>query len=179
MDNETGRLIGRGSTDDKGPILGWLNVLQAHKALGLELPVNLRFCFEGMEESGSEGLDELISSESAKGKAGWFGGVDAVCIVSTLRFPSSVSLADAFCKSDNYWLNTRTPCLTYGLRGLAYFKLTISGPARDLHSGAFGRAVHEPMTDLVILMSKLVAPDGSILVPGVDEMVSAASDEEK
>lgn len=82
MDNETGRLIGRGSTDDKGPILGWLNVLQAHKALGLELPVNLRFCFEGMEESGSEGLDELISSEAAKGKSGWFGGVDAVCIVS-------------------------------------------------------------------------------------------------
>ncbi|KZT66621.1 CNDP dipeptidase [Daedalea quercina L-15889] len=161
VDNDTGRLIGRGSTDDKGPILGWLNVLQAHKDLGLELPVNLRFCFEGMEESGSEGLDELISSEAAKGKAGWFGGVDAVCI------------------SDNYWLNTRTPCLTYGLRGLAYFKVTVSGPARDLHSGAFGRAVHEPMTDLVILMSKLVAPDGKILVPGVDEMVSAASEEER
>ena len=35
------------------------------------------------------------------------------------------------------------------------------------------------MTDLVILMSKLVAPDGTILVPGVDEMVSAASEEEK
>lgn len=87
--------------------------------------------------------------------------------------------ANSSCKSDNYWLNTRTPCLTYGLRGLAYFKVTVSGPARDLHSGAFGRAVHEPMTDLVILMSKLVAPDGRILVPGVDDMVSAASDEEK
>jgi len=113
-----------------------------------------------MEESGSEGLDDLITSEAAKGKEGWFAGVDCVCI------------------SDNYWLNTRTPCLTYGLRGLAYFKLTVSGPARDLHSGAFGRSVHEPMTDLVLLMSKLVAPDGKILVPGVDEMVSAASEDE-
>ena len=81
MDNETGRLIGRGSTDDKGPILGWLNVLQAHKALGLELPVNLRFCFEGMEESGSEGLDELIISEVQKGEQGFFDNVDCVCIV--------------------------------------------------------------------------------------------------
>jgi len=160
VDKSTGKLIGRGSTDDKGPILGWLNVLEAHKTLGIDLPVNLRFCFEGMEESGSEGLDDLIASEAAKGKEGWFGGVDAVCI------------------SDNYWLNTRTPCLTYGLRGLVYFKLTVSGPSRDLHSGVFGRTVHEPMTDLVLLMSKLVNTDGTILIPGVDDMVSAADAEE-
>jgi hypothetical protein len=32
-------------------------------------------------------------------------------------------------------LNTSTPCLTYGLRGIAYFKISVSGPARDLHSG--------------------------------------------
>jgi hypothetical protein len=32
-------------------------------------------------------------------------------------------------------LNTTTPCLTYGLRGIAYFKISVSGPARDLHSG--------------------------------------------
>ncbi|KAI1790110.1 CNDP dipeptidase [Ganoderma leucocontextum] len=161
VEEKTGRLIGRGSTDDKGPILGWLNVLDAHKALGRELPVNMRFCFEGMEESGSEGLDDLIKSETAKGKGGWFDGVDCVCI------------------SDNYWLNTRTPCLTYGLRGLVYFKLTVSGPARDLHSGSFGRMVHEPMTDLVQLMSKLVAPDGTILVPGVEDLVSVADAEER
>jgi len=161
VDNATGRLIGRGSTDDKGPILGWLNVLEAHKSLGLELPVNMRFCFEGMEESGSEGLDDLIKSETAKGKDGFFDNVDCVCI------------------SDNYWLNSRTPCITYGLRGLAYFKVTVSGPARDLHSGVFGRTVHEPMTDLIQIMSKLVATDGTILVPGVDDMVSAADAEEK
>ncbi|RDX44571.1 CNDP dipeptidase [Lentinus brumalis] len=160
VDEKTGQMIGRGSTDDKGPILGWLNVLEAHKTLGLELPVNLRFCFEGMEESGSEGLDDLIKTEITKGKESWFDGVDCVCI------------------SDNYWLNTRTPCLTYGLRGLVYFKITISGPARDLHSGGFGRMVHEPMTDMVNILSKLVAPDGTILVPGVDDLVPAAQDEE-
>ncbi|KII91485.1 hypothetical protein PLICRDRAFT_38246 [Plicaturopsis crispa FD-325 SS-3] len=157
----SGQLIGRGSSDDKGPILGWLNVLEAHHTSQRPLPVNLVFCFEGMEESGSEGLDELIESEAKKGKDGWFGHVDCVCI------------------SDNYWLNTRTPAITYGLRGLTYFKVTVSGPARDLHSGVFGRTVHEPMTDLVLLLSKLVAPDGSILIPGVDDMVHAASEEEK
>ena len=82
-------------------------------------------------------------------------------------------------QSDNYWLNTRTPALTYGLRGISYYKVTISGPAKDLHSGVYGRMVHEPMTDLVILMSKLVDPQGNILVPGVDEMVPPPDEEER
>ncbi|TFK29507.1 CNDP dipeptidase [Coprinopsis marcescibilis] len=151
INKETGQLIGRGSSDDKGPILGWLNVLQYHHDNKKPLPVNLKLCFEGMEESGSEGLDELVEREAKEG--GWFHGTDCVCI------------------SDNYWLNTRTPVLTYGLRGLTYFKLTVSGPGRDLHSGVFGRTVHEPMTDLVHLMGRLVDTQGNILVPGVDEMV--------
>ncbi|KAL4071809.1 hypothetical protein J3A83DRAFT_4358217 [Scleroderma citrinum] len=160
IDTERGRLIGRGSTDDKGPIMGWLNVLQAHQSLGLDLPVNVRFCFEGMEENGSEGLDEMILHEVKKGKDGFFDGVDCVCI------------------SDNYWLNTRTPALTYGLRGIAYFSINITGPGQDLHSGLFGRMVHEPMTDLVKLMSRLVDNDGRILIPGVDEMVPPPTPEE-
>lgn len=36
----SGKLYGRGSTDDKGPVMGWLNVIEAHKNLGLELPVS-------------------------------------------------------------------------------------------------------------------------------------------
>jgi len=159
VDEQSGRLIGRGSSDDKGPILGWLNVLQYHHQNNVPLPVNLVCCFEGMEESGSEGLDELVQRESLK--RGYFDGVDCVCI------------------SDNYWLNTRTPALTYGLRGLSYYKVTISGPARDLHSGVFGRTVHEPMTDLISLLGTLVSPQGDILIKGVDEMVPAADEEEK
>jgi Cys-Gly metallodipeptidase DUG1 len=84
IDESTGQLIGRGSSDDKGPVLGWLNVLQYHYQQGKELPVNLRCCFEGMEESGSEGLDELVQRESKPG--GWFDGVDCVCIVRSLSF---------------------------------------------------------------------------------------------
>ncbi|KAF9260749.1 Zn-dependent exopeptidase [Marasmius fiardii PR-910] len=155
----TGKLVGRGATDDKGPILGWLNVLQYHHENQKELPVNLRFCFEGMEESGSEGLDPLVVRESKPG--GWFEGVDCVCI------------------SDNYWLNDRTPVVTYGLRGLVYFKLSVWGPARDLHSGVFGRMVHEPMTDLVKLMATLVNVDATIPIEGVDDLVAQADDAEK
>ncbi|KAH8930481.1 glutamate carboxypeptidase protein [Atractiella rhizophila] len=156
-EKSTDRLFGRGSTDDKGPVLGWINVLQAHKELGIDLPVNLRFCFEGMEENGSEGLDALVREEAGK----YFKDVDAVCI------------------SDNYWLGTETPCLTYGLRGIAYYKATISGPGADLHSGVFGGTVHEPMTDLFHLFSKLVSPQGKILVPGLNELVDPLTEEER
>jgi Cys-Gly metallodipeptidase DUG1 len=92
--DNSGKLYGRGSSDDKGPILGWLNVIQAHKELGLEMPVNLKMCFEGMEESGSEGLDELIEKE----KDGFFKGVDCVCISGTFALILELC-AD---KLDNY-----------------------------------------------------------------------------
>lgn len=89
-------MFGRGSTDDKGPVLGWINVLEAHHTLGLGLPINLRICFEGLEEDGSQGLDELIATEVAKGAEGWFHGVDCVCIVcyfsiSGIFYPATLS----------------------------------------------------------------------------------------
>ena len=78
-------------------------------------------------------------------------------------------------QSDNYWLNTRTPTLTYGLRGIAYFNATVSGPKTDLHSGIYGGTVFEPMTDLITILSKLVRSDGHILVDGAYEDVKPAT----
>lgn len=149
-------LIGRGSTDDKGPIMGWLNGIEAHRALGWELPVNLVCCFEGMEESGSIGLDGLVAQEAQD----YFKGVDTVCI------------------SDNYWLGTTKPVLTYGLRGCNYYQLIIEGPGADLHSGIFGGIIHEPMTDLINVMSTLVDAKGKILIDGIDSMVAPVSETE-
>lgn len=151
------KLYGRGSTDDKGPVIGWLNSLEAHKNLGLDLPVNLVCCFEGMEESGSLGLDDLIAEEAQA----YFKGVDTVCI------------------SDNYWLGTKKPVLTYGLRGCNYYQISVKGPGADLHSGIFGGVIHEPMTDLIKVMGELVDVNGNILIPGVNEMVAPVTEKEK
>ncbi|MCJ1247630.1 hypothetical protein MMC30_004845 [Trapelia coarctata] len=157
--DDKGRMYGRGSTDDKGPVLGWLNAIHAHKEAGIEFPVNLLMCFEGMEEYGSEGLDEFIEKEAKKG--GFFESADAVCI------------------SDNYWLGTEKPCLTYGLRGCNYYSVTISGPGQDLHSGVFGGTAQEPMTDLVRVLGSLVDTNGKIQIPGINEMVAPLTDDEK
>lgn len=152
MHHDTTRdiLFGRGSTDDKGPVMGWLNVIQAHRELGWELPVNLWVVFEGMEESGSLGLDELVAAEASK----YFKGVDTVCI------------------SDNYWLGTSKPVVTYGLRGCSYYQVAIKGPGADLHSGIFGGIVAEPLNDLVKVLATLVDPQGKILIPSIYEQVA-------
>ena len=155
--DDKGRMFGRGSTDDKGPVLGWLNVIEAHKKANIEFPVNLLMCFEGMEEYGSEGLDDFINQEAKK----FFADVDAVCI------------------SDNYWLGTEKPCLTYGLRGCNYYSVEISGPGQDLHSGVFGGTAEEPMTDLVRVLASLVDTNGKIKIPGLDALVAPLTHDEK
>jgi nonspecific dipeptidase len=68
LTEKDGKLFGRGSTDDKGPALSWLWVIEAHKELGLELPVNIKLLYEGMEEYGSEGIFETIATEAKPGK---------------------------------------------------------------------------------------------------------------
>lgn len=124
-----GKLVARGITDDKGPVVAWFNAIQAYQAANVDIPVNIKFCLEGMEESGSEGLEDFIRAN----KDQVFQNIDAVCI------------------SDNYWLGTTKPVLTYGLRGVMYYSITLSGPSQDLHSGLFGGTIMEPMTDLIRL----------------------------
>ncbi|XP_038627175.1 cytosolic non-specific dipeptidase-like [Tachyglossus aculeatus] len=156
LEERDGKLYGRGSTDDKGPVLAWLNALEAFQQTKKEIPVNVKFCLEGMEESGSEGLDDLIFSQ----KDTFFKDVDYICI------------------SDNYWLGKKKPCITYGLRGICYFFIEVECSDKDLHSGVYGGSVHEAMTDLITLMGCLVDKKGKILIPGIDEAVAPVTEEE-
>jgi len=91
LTEKNGALFGRGATDDKGPVMGWLNCIEAFREEGIELPLNIKFCLEGMEESGSEGLDDFVFAEKDR----FFSDVDFICI------------------SDSYWLGTEKPCLGY------------------------------------------------------------------
>lgn len=150
-----GKLVGRGVTDDKGPVVAWFNSIQAYQEAGVELPVNVQFCLEGMEESGSEGLEDFIRANEKT----LFGKADALCI------------------SDNYWLGTSKPVLTYGLRGIMYYSVTISGPSQDLHSGLFGGAIMEPMTDLVRLLNEMVDPVSGLISYKKLERLSQPPDE--
>ena len=76
LQERNGKLYGRGSSDDKGPVLAWLLAIETFQKSNISIPVNIVFCFEGMEESGSEGLDKLIKQEAKN----YFKDVDCVCI---------------------------------------------------------------------------------------------------
>ncbi|XP_027225004.1 cytosolic non-specific dipeptidase isoform X3 [Penaeus vannamei] len=157
LTEKDGKLYGRGSTDDKGPVIGWIHAIEAFQKTGQEIPVNVKFVFEGMEESGSEGLEELLKAQKDK----FLKGTDFVCI------------------SDNYWLGKKKPCITYGLRGICYYCIEVECCDKDLHSGVFGGTVHEGMADLIYLMNTLLDSKGNILVPGIMNEVAPVTPEEE
>ncbi|KAG8442261.1 hypothetical protein GDO86_011167 [Hymenochirus boettgeri] len=155
MTERNENLYGRGATDNKGPVLAWINAVDTYKALNQEIPVNIKFIIEGVEETGSQGLEDLI-----KGNSSFFSDVDYIVI------------------SDNVRLS-RKPALTYGTRGDAYFFVEVQSGTKDLHSGTFGGIIHESMRDLVYLLANLVDSSGHILIPGIYDDVSPLTEEER
>ncbi|XP_062985872.1 beta-Ala-His dipeptidase [Elgaria multicarinata webbii] len=152
-----GNLYGRGATDNKGPVLAWINAVSTFKALNIDLPVNIKFLIEGMEEAQSIGLEGLLEKENQR----FFSSVDYIVI------------------SDNTWLTTKKPALTYGTRGNACFSIEVEGGEKDLHSGGVGGIIHEPMSDLIALLDSLVNSSGHILIPGIYDDVAPLTEEEK
>uniref|UniRef100_A0A5G2RAN5 Carnosine dipeptidase 1 n=1 Tax=Sus scrofa TaxID=9823 RepID=A0A5G2RAN5_PIG len=152
-----GKLYGRGTTDNKGPVLAWINAVSTFRALDEDLPVNIKFIIEGMEEAGSLALEELVKKE----KAGFFSNVDYIVI------------------SDNLWISQSKPALTYGTRGNSYFMVEVKCRDQDFHSGTFGGILNEPMADLVALLGSLVDSSGRILIPGIYDHVAPLTEEER
>ncbi|XP_040289851.1 beta-Ala-His dipeptidase-like [Bufo bufo] len=154
LTEEDGNLYGRGTSDDKGQVLALLHAVESVKEFGL--PVNVKLFIEGMEEVGSNGLEQLVK----KKKDTFFSNVDYIVV------------------TDTPWLSTK-PGITYGARGNCYFFLEVEGARRDLHSGGFGGTVYEPMSDLIYLLGTLADVEGKILIPGIYDDVLPVTEEEK
>lgn len=152
-----GKLYGRGATDNKGPVLAWINAVSAFRALEQDLPVNIKLILEGMEEAGSIALEEFIRKEKDR----FFSSVDYIVI------------------SDNLWLSRGKPALTYGTRGNSYFLVEVKCRDQDFHSGTFGGILNEPMADLVALLGSLADSFGHILIPGIYDQVAPLTEKEK
>lgn len=144
---EDGCMLGCGLMDDKGFVFGWLNVIEVYKVVGIEFFVNFFMCFEGMEEYGFDGLDDLINVEVKK----YFVDVDVVCI------------------SDNYWFGIECFCFIYGFCGCNYYSVEVFGFGVDFYSGVFGGIVQEFMIDLVCILGLFVDMDGKIQIFGIVE----------
>lgn len=154
---EGDHLVCRGATDDKGQSYTHLKAVEAILAERGSLPVNVKFIIEGEEESGGEAIEAYVRADAGKRL-----GCDCVVI------------------SDSSMYAPGQPSLIYGLRGMAYMELKVTGPNRDLHSGTFGGAVTNPLNALGHVIAGLQDPKtGKILVPGFYDDVLPLEDWER
>ena len=137
-----GRILARGAADDKGQLHAHLRAAEAVMATRGHLPVNVRYLFEGEEESGSVNLDTWVENNRER------------------------LAADVAVISDTAFFEGNRPAITVGLRGLMYCQVDVYGAPLDLHSGGFGGVVENPAIALARIIAGLKSPDGRILVPG-------------
>jgi acetylornithine deacetylase/succinyl-diaminopimelate desuccinylase-like protein len=135
-------LFGRGASDDKGQLLCHVYAVEGLLRRAARLPVDVVFVLDGEEEIGSPSLADTLRALARRRRIG------------------------AALISDTRMLRAGVPALTVSLRGSLALDLTIGGPARDLHSGAFGGAVHNPLQGLCEVVSALHHADGRIAIPG-------------
>ena len=150
-----GNLFGRGTADDKGQVHIHLKALESLKKVNGKLPINVKVLIEGEEEVGSVSLWDYVKKNKAKLKA------------------------DALVVSDTSMLARGVPSITYGLRGLNYYQIELTGPERDLHSGVYGGAVPNPLTILTELLAKLHDKNLRVTVPGFYDQVAKLSKAER
>ncbi|HAL54912.1 MAG TPA: dipeptidase [Bacteroidetes bacterium] len=148
-------LYARGSADDKGQVYIHFKAIEAWMKNNSSLPVNLKVIIEGEEEVGSANLDSFVKEHKELLKA------DMVLISDSSMFAKGV------------------PSLCYGLRGLAYMEVEVTGPNTDLHSGSFGGSLHNPIQALSEIIASLHDKNGKITIPGFYDDVRPLSKTER
>lgn len=137
-----GKIFARGATDDKGQLFCHIKAIEAHLATNGSLPVNVKLLIEGEEEVGSPSLGPWVVAQRER----------LAC--------------DAVIISDSSMYAAGMPSIMYGLRGLAYFEMKVTGPSHDLHSGMYGGAVGNPINILAKMIASLHDEDGRVAIPG-------------
>jgi acetylornithine deacetylase/succinyl-diaminopimelate desuccinylase-like protein len=132
-------LYGRGTVDDKGQLYMLLAAAR-ELALAGELPVNVRFCCDGEEETGGHSIVEFLEQDER--------GADAAVIF------------------DSGMIRRDLPAFNVATRGVIYWHVTLRTGDRDLHSGMYGGAALNAAHAMIKMLSGLVSHDGTL----VDEL---------
>ncbi|HEU5036448.1 MAG TPA: dipeptidase [Nocardioides sp.] len=136
-----GRWYGRGAADCKGNILMHLTAL---RALGDDVPVNLKLVVEGSEEQGTGGLEDFVPKHA-----------------DLLR-------ADMILVCDTGNAAVGRPAVTVSLRGMVNVVVHVEALPSELHSGMFGGPTPDALAALVLMLASLRDADGNTTVHDLD-----------
>ena len=149
------RVFARSASDDKSPIIAMLWAIDALRANGTPLSVNLKFFFEGEEEAGSANLAAILTKHrSLLGGDFWI-----------------------FCDGPVH--QTRAAQVVFGVRGVIGANLTVYGPTRPLHSGHYGNWAPNPNAMMVHLLASMRDIEGRITVPAYYDDVTPVTAAER
>ncbi|GAB2949366.1 dipeptidase [Hymenobacter coalescens] len=149
-----GKIYARGACDDKGQVYMHVKAFEVLNQQG-GVPCNVKVMIEGEEEVGSNNLGIFVNANREK-----------------LR-------ADVVLLSDTGIIANDTPSIEVGLRGLSYHEVEVTGPNRDLHSGLYGGAVHNPINALCKMIASLHDENRHITIPGFYDKVDELTTEER
>lgn len=136
------RIVARGSSDDKGQLMTFIEAFRAWKAVTGSLPIPVSILLEGEEESGGKNLAPFMEANREELRA-------------DLAFICDTGMWDA-----------KTPAMTTMLRGLVGEEIIVTAASRDLHSGIYGGAARNPIQVLASILSGLRDENGRITLPG-------------
>ena len=142
MGNDRKVLTGRGTSDDKGQLMTFVEAVRAYKETRGTLPVRITILFEGEEESGSPSLKPFLEANAAELKA------DFALVCDTGMWDGD------------------TPAISAGLRGLVGEEIVVTAADRDLHSGLFGGAAANPIHILTDVLAGLHDEAARVTLPG-------------
>ncbi|WP_170446473.1 dipeptidase [Ruegeria arenilitoris] len=155
-ETEHGQVIrGRGSSDDKGQLMTFVEACRAWKAVNGKLPCRITFFFEGEEESGSPSLVPFLEANKEELKA----DLALVC--------------------DTSMVSRGVPSIASQLRGMLKDEFTIIGPRIDLHSGHYGGPGLNPLREISRIVASFYDEEtGRVAVEGFYEGVHEVSAEQ-
>jgi acetylornithine deacetylase/succinyl-diaminopimelate desuccinylase-like protein len=135
-------LRGRGTSDDKGQVMTFVEACRAWKAVTGALPIGVTMLIEGEEESGGKNLPPFLASHADELRA----DIGLIC---------DTSMWDA-----------RTPAITTMLRGMCNEEIIVHGADRDVHSGFYGNAAANPNNVVARILAGLRDDTGRVTLEG-------------
>lgn len=152
---DNGKIFGRGASDDKSGVMIPIWAVEAMLKQDKTLPVNVKFVFEGEEESGSPNFQQLLANNKELFKA------------------------DFALNADGGQFSETIPSIEKSYRGTAQLEFTVKTANIDAHSGEFGGKTPNAVVALSQLIASFYNKDGTVAVAGFYDDVQPLTAGEK